>query len=791
MRTNAEEIALERWMTTLGKDRCRIFENIQRKGRMESLSNHGEVLTSHGTATLIPHIRSVRKKIEAGKAGKTFALLTPLIELPPQQLAAIGVRTILDSLSASPTLHAVCRDVMDKVWMETMLDRATRDELFKFNRGRSRKAQKMAVIRRMKHTNNWTAREKLASGLFLVELIARETGLITIEVDYTYKPPRRVVKATKECMDWINDVKNKQELMTPNYLPMYVKPRPWTSPTNGGYLTEAVQSKLLKSNNKIVGRLTNGTEPFYEAANILQDTAWKINSWMYEQSQYAVDKNLEIGCLLPINGYAVPPYPKHLEEDHPDVTRWRLQARYIHEKNERTRSKRIAQTKLLWIADKFKDEDEIYFPQQLDFRGRYYSRPPFLNPQGNDLARSLLVFAHGTPIKNEDDLNWLRIHGANLYGLKSTFNTRIDWVLDKEQLITGAGNDPWLNAEFWLRADKPWQFLSFCRAYYLFQQEGYGHICNHAVNLDATCSGIQHYSSLLGNQRMASMVNLVNTDQPQDIYGEVIKRVNERLRDHSDKRARRWMELQPDRSLAKNIVMCTPYSATRTACYYFAYDWAQKRGKELYTHGGWTTKKGAMTTVHFMAKILHEEATALIQPAVKAMQWFKSIGRKAGQQNKPLTWLSPSQLPVVQDYKDIRKTRIQLNYLSDVHLDIRANEELEDLDTKRMANSLSPNVIHSLDSSHLAFAAIHAHMSGINNIGGIHDCFVSTPSEMSQLRDSVRWTFAEMYKQPWLSHITTHLTNQIDTTKGKELPPTPVAGDFDPSSVKHSTYFIT
>ena len=108
-----------------------------------------------------------------------------------------------------------------------------------------------------------------------------------------------------------------------------------------------------------------------------------------------------------------------------------------------------------------------------------------------------------------------------------------------------------------------------------------------------------------------------------------------------------------------------------------------------------------------------------------------------------------------------------------------------------MAYSLSPNVIHSLYSSHLAFAAIHAHMSGIKNIGGIHDCFVSTPSEMSQLRDSVRWTFAEMYKQPWLSHITTHLTNQIVTTKGKELPPTPVAGDFDPSSVKHSTYFIT
>lgn len=52
MRTKADQIALERWMTTLGKDRVKIIENIQRKGKMESLSNHGEVLTAHGTATL-------------------------------------------------------------------------------------------------------------------------------------------------------------------------------------------------------------------------------------------------------------------------------------------------------------------------------------------------------------------------------------------------------------------------------------------------------------------------------------------------------------------------------------------------------------------------------------------------------------------------------------------------------------------------------------------------------------------------------------------------------------------
>ncbi len=71
-------------------------------------------------------------------------------------------------------------DVADKLWIETMLDRATTKELFRFKKGRSRQAHKMAAIRRMQQTEIWTSREKIASGLFLVNLIAKETGLIQI-----------------------------------------------------------------------------------------------------------------------------------------------------------------------------------------------------------------------------------------------------------------------------------------------------------------------------------------------------------------------------------------------------------------------------------------------------------------------------------------------------------------------------------------------------------------------------------------------------------------------------------
>ncbi len=785
MKTLEDELAHEDEMITLGCDRVKLLSNIRKRGQMESLSKWGEALTAHGIDQIVIHLRAIRKKIEKGIAGKSFALLSPITHLPPQQVAACSLRTVIDSLSSCPTLHSVAMDLADKLWIETMLDRASKDELIKFKRGRNRKAHKMAAIRHMKWTDNWQPKEKMASGVFLIELIAKETGLIQIVMDHGYKPARRVVKATDECMAWIKDVKAQQQLMTPNYLPMVIEPRPWP---DGGYYK--LPLKLLKSNDELVAKNCKGDEPFIKAANVHQSVAWMVHNWMLDQVEHAYDNNLEIGCLFPRDGWPVPPFPKHLDEDDPGVFKWRKRAKQIHERNDKTKGARIGQAKTLWVARRFKNEEKFYFPMSLDFRGRYYYRPPYLNPQGNDVSRSLLLFANGTPINTEEELNWLRIHGANLYGLgKSDWQTRIDWVKEHEQLITGAGNDPWLNSEFWMRADKPWCFLAFARAYKEFKQHGWGYICHLPVMLDCTCSGIQHYAALLRSESMGKSVNLISSDRPQDIYSEVMSRVLEKLRESEDPRARKWLMLEPDRSLAKPCVMTSPYSATSTAFYYYCYDWAQKRSKDMFAGKTWTTKPGAMTTMHFMAQLLHKETTALIGPAVKAMEWFRKLGRLAGKDNIPLEWTTPSGLLVHQEYKNVKQTRIRLKYLSDVHMDIRTNIDQDDLDSGRMANALSPNQIHSFDSSHMSFSTLKAVALGVKNIGGVHDCFATTPSEMSKLRDAVRQSFSEMYSEDWFTAITTQLTQQIK--RKDELPPKPTLGDLDLTSVQGSNYFIT
>ena len=61
------------------------------------------------------------------------------------------------------------------------------------------------------------------------------------------------------------------------------------------------------------------------------------------------------------------------------------------------------------------DAQTIYFPMNLDFRGRVYPIPPHLNHLGNDLCRGLLSFARRKPL-GERGLFWLKIQVANLFG---------------------------------------------------------------------------------------------------------------------------------------------------------------------------------------------------------------------------------------------------------------------------------------------------------------------------------------------------------------------------------------
>ena len=140
---------------------------------------------------------------------------------------------------------------------------------------------------------------------------------------------------------------------------------------------------------------------------------------------------------------------------------------------------------------------------------------------------------------------------------------------------------------------------------------------------------------------------------------------------------------------------------------------------------------------------------------------------------------------------DQKKSRIQLKYLSDVYLDIRTNVDTQEVDTRKMSLAISANILHSFDASHMALSTIHASIKGVENIAGIHDCFVTTPSEMSELRNSVRQTFADMYSENCLSKLKAELKAQLTDNQIKHLPSEPMLGELDVEQTRTSTYFVT
>jgi len=783
-------LTFESRMISNSVDNSRYVENQLQTKKIQSRSRWGEALSSKGYGLIKDHIEYIKKESESGRAGVGWSRLKPLNNLPTETIAATAIRTIIDTLTLNPTFHTVGQEIADRLWIEAMLERLNKDELARYNRSRQRKRHKIKGLQHMTSTVQWTAKERMAIGGLLIYIVEKETGFIKVERDDLPHKKRRIIKPTVECMEWINDIKDKQGLLIPHYLPTIAPGAAFNEHGYGGYHDSRLQIPLLKSNNDEIVKHLKGDEPCKKAPEIFSDVGWTINEWILEQAISARDNGWSIGVVQ--QEPVIPPYPKGKDDDSPEVLAWRKTAKKQHILEEKTRGSRIGLAWLLHIANDLKEQDELFLPCQLDSRGRIYYRPPYLNPQGNDLSRALLQFSYYNYMQTDEHVNWLRVHGANVYGLgKAAWQTRIDWVTEHEQLILAAGNDPWLSPSFWTRAEKPWSFLAFCRTYWEWKQEGPTYKCRHPIIMDCTCSGVQNFAGLLRSQEMAEQVNLTQSDKPQDIYAAVVGKINERLRLDKSSDSRKWLMLQPDRSLTKAAVMTIPYAATYTAFYKYAYEWGIKRAKDLYGNSCWLNKSGSMSTTHYMARILHEESARMIRPAVQAMKWFKAVGVKAGKCNVPLRWTTPSGLLVHQQYNSTKDNRVRLKYLSDIYLDIRVQEDCPTLNTIKMGNSLTANVLHSLDSSLMSLCTLKSRSKNVINIGGIHDAFITDPTSMSVVRDAAKESFVEIYKDDWLTKIKDTLKAQLPIETQVDLPSEPQLGDFDPTSTLNSNYFIT
>lgn len=672
------------------------------------------------------------------------------------------------------------------------------------------------------HLDQWTITEKFQTGLVLTRLFVDSTGLCEFEESYKKRKHYKFLVPTRELVEWIESTNEKLEVMQPFFLPMVCPPKDWTGILDGGYISPYLKkNKLIKNNSKdYLKKLSTASMPMvYEAINHIQATPWQINQDVLNVVNELWEIGKAVAELPDREDEALMPYPypekdtktdSYTEEEIEVIKKWKRETYEIHKRNVQKRSVRILTSQILRIAEQFKNYEKIYFPYQMDFRGRLYPIPVLLQPQGSDLAKGLLRFAEGKPV-DENSIKWLQIHGANVYGYdKESYEKRIEWAKMHTDEIQSYAENPLLNRG-WTEADKPFQFLAFCFEYsnYLSNPESFRtHI---PIQLDGTCNGLQHYSALLKDPVGGAAVNLVNTEKPSDIYGKVAEKLEEKLNERRHTSitidrtmqdtqmeydrilATHWLELGINRKLTKRPVMVLPYGGTLLSCReyigeYLTDNYSPNFIWEHFKIGDNPTDCNYKVSA-WLSKYLWEAIQETLQAAIVGMAYLKKLARVVTNQKQYLEWLTPAGLLVRQAYPARKQKEIKTELFGSI---IKTRINIDDnsiLDGQRQVNGICPNFIHSLDAACLMLYILKCKKAGISSIMSVHDCYGTHASDTEKSAKFLREAFVEIYKQPILEQFTEDVL-LLANIENIDIPELPESGGLDIESVLRSDYFF-
>lgn len=158
---------------------------------------------------------------------------------------------------------------------------------------------------------------------------------------------------------------------------------------------------------------------------------------------------------------------------------------------------------------------------------------------------------------------FLKIYGANVHNedkiSRASYSERIKWVDQNEHKILT------MDIDFILKADSRFAFVSFCLAYKRYRS---GLKVNLPIWLDATCSGIQHFATMLKDDELAISVNVITNpedkDKVQDIYSEKIEPTYIKLKELSNENPSYYKlgMVKLNRKLIKPSIMTRTYNVT-------------------------------------------------------------------------------------------------------------------------------------------------------------------------------------------------------------------------------------
>lgn len=171
--------------------------------------------------------------------------------------------------------------------------------------------------------------------------------------------------------------------------PMLVPPLEWKSIRHGPYLllkTDFLRTKRTYYLNSVMQEAN--LSKIFESVNALSATPWVINKEIYKFMMECWDKKIKIGKIPSRSDIEMKPIDSSFSKE--EMRAYKREQKLILQRNAEMYSLRCDFMLRMNVAKNLFN-DEIYFPYNLDFRGRAYPIPPHLNHIGSDIARALLL----------------------------------------------------------------------------------------------------------------------------------------------------------------------------------------------------------------------------------------------------------------------------------------------------------------------------------------------------------------------------------------------------------------
>jgi DNA-directed RNA polymerase len=426
-------------------------------------------------------------------------------------------------------------------------------------------------------------------------------------------------------------------------LPMIVEPRPWTSWNEGGYLqypTPIVRLPIGDKSGKdyfLAADAKGDTKQVYAGLTALSKVPWKINHNVLKVQLQAWNTGTAIANFAPLNPtFSMPPEPEPSTDPEPR-RKWLAEVREVENKKVGLHSQRCFQNFQLEIAKAVVNET-LYFPHNLDFRGRAYPIPPYLNHMGADNARAVLVFGEGKEL-GEAGLRWLKIHLANVAGYdKASLSEREAYTMEHLDDIYDSVRNPLDGRRWWLKSEDAWQTLAACfeLTSALDSPDPTKFISHLPTHQDGTCNGLQHYAALGGDKAGAAQVNLEPGDRPADIYTAVAKAVIEEVEKDAAQgnEIAKMLQGKITRKVVKQPVMTNVYGVT----FYGAKQQVRKQIEDILPDLGRYDDVNYLNTSHYVATQIFKSLGSMFTGAQQIQVWLGTCADRIS------SCLSPEQI---------------------------------------------------------------------------------------------------------------------------------------------------